>query len=200
MLKFKKKPEFSAMNGLALLLAALLGLELHSALESPDYQALRTSFAATHPYGLHPGSSDNLTQSALAWRDVVLSRPLFDPSRRPPLAIAPAPAVPVEIPRLSGIMVTPTEKIAVFAPAAGDPIIVSDNGHFGPFTVLDITGDTVTIKGPDGVTMLRSDFSFQGTGTGSRHGQAILPGGINLSQISVPLPNAATWPGPPAIR
>ncbi len=91
-------------------------------------------------------------------------------------------------------MVTPAQKIAVFSPATGAPIIVSQNGRFGPFTVLAISDDNVTIKGPAGVTILRSDFSDPVQPPITPAKSTILAGGLYLSLIKIALPKVLNWP------
>jgi hypothetical protein len=131
-----------------------------------------------------------------AWRAQALSRPLFNPSRRPDPA-SQTPVISMAVPRLSGIMITPTERMAVLSPGRGGPVIVAANSQFGPFTVLSITADRVTVKGPDGVIVLRSDFSYHRQSAQSTPATTVLPGAIDLNLIRVPLPSAATWIGPP---
>jgi hypothetical protein len=124
---------------------------------------------------------------------MMLSRPLFDPTRRPPAAPAPVPTAPMEIPRLSGIMISPTEKIAVFSPATGPPIVVNQNSRFGPFTVLAISGDSVTIASPSGVSVLRWDFSAREKPETAAK-PALPVDGVSLNLIKVTLPNVLRWP------
>lgn len=188
--RLSKKAVFSPLNGLIAVLAGLFVLELYFALRPFDYPPPAV------PAIVQPSDFGGPPQSVVsAWGAVVLARPLFNPSRRPPAA---GLAREVEIPRLSGIMITPSEKIAVFSPAAGSPIIVVKNSRMGAFTVMSITSDSVTVKGPEGVIVLRSDFSHREQFEKSTPGDVILPGGIDLNDINVPLPSASNWIGPPA--
>ncbi len=192
MLRPKKAPGSSALDGMIVFLAGLLLLELHLAM-APAASRVR-------PFGWMAARSKTLQNQNVVLsppepdlRNLLLSRPLFDPARRPALpAQDPAPAA---MPRLSAIMVTPTERIAVFSPAAGPPVIVNQNSQFGPFTVLAITSDRVTIKGPGGVAVLVSDFGSAGAGANADSGSTLLAGGISLSLKRLTLPDALNWPG-----
>jgi general secretion pathway protein N len=194
-LKPARSAVFSALNGLAAMLTVLLIVEIYSGLRpAGELPGLRLP---AQPAGAQAGP--RISSPALSgWRASVLARPLFDPSRRPPAAVSQAPAIPVEIPRLSGIMITSTEKMAVFSPAAGSPIIVAVKSQLGPFTVLAITGDSVTLNGPDGVVVLRSKFSPVGQ-IKLPQSPDRLPGGIVIDLTKVP-PSYASWAGPPMVN
>ncbi len=198
--RLKKTSGLKALDGLAVALAGLLFLELYSAMEPPDLQARHSGPVASQSQILQDRNVAAPQPEVSALRRIILSRPLFEPTRRPPAIQAQDPTAPMEIPRLSGIMVTPTEKIAVFAPAIGAPIIVNQNGRFGPFTVLAISGDSVTIKGPAGVIVLSANFSDRGQPEASAAKSTVLSGGIYLSLIKVALPNATNGQGPPAVH
>ena len=190
----KKKPGLRALDGIAVALAGLLSLELYFAMAPPDVGAQHAARIASQTQNLQARNLSAPPPAVSTLRDMMLGRPLFDPTRRPPIPPQ-EPTAPDEIPRLSGIMVTPTEKIAVFAPAMGAPIIVNEHSRFGPFTVLAISGDSVTIKGPHGVIVLGSNFSNRGTGVSTAR-TTLLVDGIYLSLIKVALPSAITWQGP----
>ncbi len=197
MLRLKHKPGLKALDGIAVALAGLLLLELYFAIEPPAVQVDRSAVIASQTPNLPPRSIPAPQPTLSSLRDMMLSRPLFDPTRRPSPAPTEASTAPVEIPRLSGIMVTPAERIAVLSPATGAPIIVNQHSRFGPFTVLAIASDRVTIKGPSGVIVLRSDFSARGESGISTANATLLADGISLSLIKIALPNKISWPGPP---
>jgi hypothetical protein len=169
-------------------LAGMLCLELHFATRAPQGQPQQAAWGAAE-ISHSPALSVAMAQPTVSTRrNIILSRPLFAQTRRPPhVQILTAPA---DMPRLSGIMVTPTERIAVFSPATGAPIIVNQNGRFGPFTVLAIAVDSVTMKGPGGVIVLRSDPSYLGEPEIAAGTSRVLAGGIYLNLIKVKLPNA----------
>jgi hypothetical protein len=189
-----------ALDGIAVALAGLLCLELYFATEPPDVRAQRSAWIAAQTQYPQARNAAAPQPTVSALRNMLLSRPLFDPTRRPPAAPTQAPAAPVEFPRLSGIMITPTEKIAVFSPAMGAPIIVNQNSRFGPFTVLAISGESVTIKSPGGVIVLRWNLSDRGTPAIATPKSTLLAEGIDLSLIRLALPNARSWPGLPPVH
>jgi hypothetical protein len=200
--RLKKKSGLLALDGIAVALAGLLCLELHFAMEPPvvgDVGDQRSAGVASQAQVLQTRNVSAPPSSLSTLRDMMLSRPLFDPTRRPPAAPAQVPAAPMEIPRLSGIMVTPTEKIAVFSPATGAPIVVNQNSRFGPFTVLAISGDSVTIKTPSGVSVLGWEFGAREKPETTPR-STLLADGISLSLIKIALPNVLKWPVPPTMH
>ncbi len=187
---------FSPWHLLAAALVGLFAIELFFDLQPFNYRQ-QPPAGAVRDNLLQIGDIAERPQSAVAaWSAVLLDRPLFNSSRRPSALIT-VRATPEAIPRLSGIMVTPTEKIAVFSPAKGNPIITAENSKFGPFTVLAITRDSVTVIGPAGVIVLHTDVDHLALFRKITPGDHILPSGIDLDQINVLLPSAATWVGPP---
>lgn len=190
----KTNPGLMALDCIAVALVGLLLLELHFATEPPDVPAQRSA----SPTQLTQTRNISASQPMVpAWRDTMLGRPLFDPTRRPPAAATEDTATSEEIPRLSGIMVTPTEKIAVFSPAMGAPIVVNQNSRFGVFTVLAIAADGVTISGPHGIVVLRSDFIDAGRPEISTAKTTFFADGIYLSLIRITLPSVLKWQIPP---
>jgi hypothetical protein len=182
---------FSPSIGLAAVLAVLAAVEIHAALR-PLGAPLQA--AAALPLDLTTADSGNPPAAVLAGRRAaLLARPLFNPSRRPPVIAS----VQWVVPRLSGIMVTPTERIAVFSPVHGNPIIVAKNSRFGAFTVLFIGADSVMLQGPQGILVLRSGFGAAAGSARITLDKGMLPGGIDLDLIRVPPPSPATWNGPP---
>lgn len=86
-----------------------------------------------------------------------LSRPLFRPGRRPYAPDAPdAPSgtETARAPRLAGIVLTPTNKAAIFAADGSRPTVRSEGGRIGPFEVLLIEAGRVTLAGPAGLQVL----------------------------------------------
>ena len=102
------------------------------------------------------------TDAALApdrhggWLDQILARPLFSPGRRP---VELAAAGVQGLPRLTGVVVNGSQRIAIFAPASnGRPIIAENGAHIGEYEVKGITDAGVTVAGPRGTTLLRPAF------------------------------------------
>ncbi len=85
------------------------------------------------------------------WSDVILARPLFDPSRRP----SKQSVASTVLPRLAGIIVGPRRSSAIFAtPGDTRAIIVSDGGHAGPYLIRAVSPAGVSVLGPSGPELL----------------------------------------------
>jgi general secretion pathway protein N len=84
-----------------------------------------------------------------AWFATILARPLFEPDRRPPTVRS--PPAEVEVPRLIGVMVSPTSRVAIFAGASGGkPLVVAEGGQVGGHVVQSIQPGEATLAGPRG--------------------------------------------------
>ena len=98
--------------------------------------------------------------AALAGTATILARPLFSSSRRPPAKVAgPAidPAKPM--PRLTGVVVSPIGRFALFANVGGGrPLVMSEGDHLGAAVIEAIVAGEVTVRGPEGAVVLRSTF------------------------------------------
>lgn len=204
-----------ALGGLGLALGCVVLIE---ALEARDPPAMRMAAGPAAPR--LDSASPNQPDHAGAWVSAILDRPLFSRSRRPPPRSAVANGTRTGLPRLSGIMIDPREKLAIFAPTGGKPIVAREGGHIGAFTVRAIHAEEVTISGPNGEEFLHTAFSGATDGAGPDRRPAPTPpgapvgptqslfgiprvtktaGGITLDQGKPNLPNAATWPGPPGL-
>lgn len=88
---------------------------------------------------------------------VILDRPLFNPDRRPdPSASG---GNDTGLARLTGIMVSPSGSVAIFAGRpGGKPVVVEQGGRIGAFVVGSIADGAVTVTGPDGRRVLRPTF------------------------------------------
>lgn len=94
------------------------------------------------------------------WADAAVARPLFSQSRRP-LAdnTVAAVSVPYSLPRLTGVVVGPTGGVAIFASAdSGKPTIVRAGDRLGPAFVETIANGQVSLRGPDGLVVVRPVF------------------------------------------
>ncbi len=95
------------------------------------------------------------------WVETILARPLFSPGRRPAAQAAVAAAIaPVQtLPRMTAILIDGTKRNAIFAARdGGRPVVVSEGGRIGPFTVQSIGPQQVTVIGPDGQRAVRTSF------------------------------------------
>lgn len=104
-----------------------------------------------------PAAADRSDPTTTA-AQTLLDRPLFSATRRPaPPSAPPAPAPAALAPRLTGIVVDRGDRHAIFA--AGDrPVVATEGGRVGPFTVRRIEARQVTITGPAGTQILRTSF------------------------------------------
>ncbi len=93
------------------------------------------------------------------WVASILARPLFSPDRRPPAdGSVVAGAELASLPRLSGVLVGPFGRSAIFAPDGGKPLIVVEGGRVAAWTVQAIRANAVEVVGPDGKRMLQPSF------------------------------------------
>jgi len=91
---------------------------------------------------------------------ILLARPLFRPNRRPAAGIAnPTDSSLKSLPRLTGVVVSPVGKFAIFANAeGGKPVVIGEGGHVGAAVIEAIEAGQVTVRGPDGTVVLHSAF------------------------------------------
>jgi hypothetical protein len=93
--------------------------------------------------------------------EMILARPVFSPSRRPEAkpseaAVAEAPAPPaVPLPRLTGVVTSPSERLALFASSGGKVMELVEGESIGNYVVRSISPSEVILSGPDGERMLR---------------------------------------------
>lgn len=94
-----------------------------------------------------------------AWLGPILARPLFSPDRR--LAAAPdevAAACMPGLPRLSGILVGPFGRSAIFASETSQPVVLGEGDRIAAYTVRAIDATGVRLDGPHGVQRLQPAF------------------------------------------
>jgi len=93
---------------------------------------------------------------------VIIARPLFDPNRHG--AQPAANSDPKALPRLSGTLITPSRRLAIFSPADADkPIAVPEGGAIGAYVVEHVEAGHVEISGPDGRRSIQTAFSSTST-------------------------------------
>lgn len=86
----------------------------------------------------------------------VLARPLFNPDRKP---VGTGTRNVIGLPRLTGIIVTGSRKVAIFAaPAGGKPVVVEEGAHINDYELKEISDTTVTVAGPAGTTVMTPLF------------------------------------------
>lgn len=104
------------------------------------------------------------------WVSTILAHPLFNADRRPvaPTAVGPGPAA-AGLPRLSGVLVSPAGRRAIFAgPEGARPITIAEGGHLGVYTITRIDEGSVTVTGPDGPRQIRPSFATGSEGAAAR--------------------------------
>jgi hypothetical protein len=92
----------------------------------------------------------------------ILARPLFRPDRHPfPVNDQDAASTaPIDLPRLTGILMSDDLRRAIFAPDGADKaIVVAEGENVGDWRVQEIAADSVTMVGPDGTRRLRPKFA-----------------------------------------
>jgi hypothetical protein len=154
---------------LAALAAALAGVVFFELRPAPDGDGgagtggAQSSERAQPP----PPSPAVVAADRQRWAELVLARPLFNPSRRPIVEEAkpveasatPAAAAAADLPRVSGIILLPGRSRAIFAGAGdGKPVTVTEGDRFGPYVVEAIEPGQVRLSGPDGTRLLRPSF------------------------------------------
>jgi hypothetical protein len=136
---------FSALSTLALALAGLITWEVQPTTQSaPPNSAFPARPGAS--VQTHPPNPDQ-TQT---WVETTLARPLFSPGRRPSLVA----------PRLVGMLVSPSARLAIFIVAEGArPNLAAEGSMVGPYKVKSIETGRVTVIDRDGTYSLRPDYA-----------------------------------------
>jgi hypothetical protein len=143
-----------------LLGAALVGAIILAVQPAPDDAPVRPAgVGAGGTPATRQAPADAAAEQMRRWAAVSLDRPLFSPDRHP---IAQTPAGPngvTGLPRLSGIMITPTGRRAIFAAThGGKPDVVVEGGSLGRYLVQSISVGEVVVIGPDGRHSLHPTF------------------------------------------
>lgn len=126
-----------------------------------------------------------------AWVGPILARPLFSPNRRPAAAPDDGAAGRVPgLPRLSGILVGPFGRSAIFASDTSRPVVLGEGGRIAAYTVRSIDASGVRLDGPQGVQRLQPAFDMVAQ-AGAAHAGAPQPGAAQ----PVPAPPAAGHTG-----
>jgi hypothetical protein len=135
-------------------LAATLAWEL-GAFASPDARIVPQPRAAVAvaPAEAAPDHTGD-------WIAAILARPVFSPDRRPAVvASATGGRLPEGLPRLSGVVVGPFGRSAIFAADDRKPLVVDEGGRIGAWTVRTIDAGTVEVSGPGGARTLHPSFA-----------------------------------------
>ena len=103
--------------------------------------------------------TETASDQARRWEAAILARPLFNPDRRPSAQALAGSGEAAGLPRLSGIMITPTGRHAIFASTTGGkPDVVAEGGSVGGYLVEAISPGEVMLAGSDGKHSLHPTF------------------------------------------
>ncbi len=138
----------------ALALAGVIALELRPA---PPHAPPQPARAAVNPSA---AEADTLPADRSA---ELLARPLFTPGRRP-AAVSAGSGPQAGLPRLSGVLVGPFGRTAIFAATgAGKPIVLAEGGEIGGFRVVAIVPGQVTLTGKGRTLVLSPSLGTEPT-------------------------------------
>jgi hypothetical protein len=126
-----------------------------------------------------------------------LARPLFSATRRPPESEQGAhPDTPLNDLRLTGILVTPDQQVAIFAKAGEKPLVRSEGEMISDWHIDNIAAQSVSLSGPTGTTTLepRPDPNLVRAQPSAAKPAMPPPVPAAANQPSVPPPNAPVRP------
>ncbi len=142
---------FLALSLLASILASVVVMEMESL--RPVAGVDRT-MPISHPRKAPPRPAvEDQEDHTDGWLATALARPLFNHDRKPVLPEAKPGAITTQepLPRLTGVIVGPFGRTAIFAGAEGAKTIAIGEGKpLGPYTVQTIRPGGVTVSGPKG--------------------------------------------------
>ena len=169
---------FIPLGLLAAGLSAVIAWEFHAGAEGPLAVAVSLPQKAPAEVTLRSPADQQQLSAAL------LDRPLFSPSRRPPVAAAIRAETPPDLPlpRLSGILVASDGRTAIFA-GENRAVIVQEGGRIGRFTVQSIGPGEIVLQGPGGFRSLRPSFGPSQGGGQAASGQ---PRPVPAAQVPPP--------------
>ncbi len=186
----------AAFAGLGLVAAALAGaiaLELRG-IEGDEVTSGAAAAAVARWRPAPPVPTPPSPDRSREWAATALARPLFAADRRPMpeprAAVAAGGTGGRDLPRLTGVLVSPSGRAAIFAPT-GDgakPLVLRTGDTLGEFEVKAIVAGEVTLTGPEGDRVVRPSFDPRG---GS--------GGAPSRPTPVVAVTPGAPPGPPAL-
>jgi hypothetical protein len=132
----------------------LLCVAIYAEISAGPRGAASYPAAARIVLGAREHSADAVGSDRRAeWLNEIMARPLFSPTRRP------VETTVSGLPRLTGIVVAGSERVAIFAaPASEHPIVAHAGTRVGAYEVQTIADDGVTVVGPGGTTLIRPIF------------------------------------------
>jgi hypothetical protein len=118
-----------------------------------------------HGHGANT-DAESVARDTADWATAITSRPLFTIGRRPPKLTQHNQTVTATgLPRLSGIMIMPGARRAIFMPETGKPMTLGEGGSLDDYTIRRITPDQVFLTGPKGDMVLHPAYDARASGT-----------------------------------
>ncbi len=149
------RPLLLASAGLACALAAEWALPDDPAPDAPRPPAL------PHP------SSAQAEADLDGWQATALARPLFSKTRTPADAET-KPDAAEGMPRLTGVIITPHQRRAVFMTAAGASVLAQEGDDVADVTVKSIERGRVVLDHPGGEVVIRPSFDTKPQAAGRK--------------------------------
>ena len=149
-----------ALLSLAVVLLGAVSLELGAA--SRDDEAMASSpFLIPAASGKDP-TAPSIPDETREARS--LGRPVFNWDRRPVAAPGIVGGAAPGLPRLTGIVIYSSGRLATFAlPSSGRSVVAREGTRVGDLIVQAIQAGQVTVLGPDGLRVLRPSFDPHAT-------------------------------------
>jgi hypothetical protein len=144
-------------GGVAGLTLVVLGLSGTIALELADRHTQQAASPTLNTIRPAVASLAMPSQTDIDARmNEILARPVLNPGRRP---ISSAAKNVTGLTRLTGIVITKSAKIAIFAASSdGHPIIAEEGSRISAYEVKNISDSGVTVVGPAGVLVMTPHF------------------------------------------
>jgi hypothetical protein len=168
----------------SVVLSGFLLLELRSGVAEPTTLSEPSAKSAGPP----PAPMNELAIKQLV--ATTLARPLFSATRRPPeREQGSSPDTPLKDLRLTGILILPDQRIAIFARTEDKPLVLSEGEMISDWHIDNITAQSVSLSGPTGTITLEP-----------RSDPKLVRGRQSAAKptMSPPAPTAANQPSVPA--
>ena len=188
----KERILLTGLGAASLVLSVVIGLEL-----VPGTSRMVPKPAAS------PAAAKDPPPNALRQADVdrddlvdtLLARPLFSPTRRPDrAAVAAEDGVrpTVDLPRLSGILISGDRRQAMFQAEGDDkPTVLEEGGEVAGWQVQKISDFTVVMSGPGGPRTVKPEFD-----PNAKPGEPAMPPRVVTPAQPNPTTPAAAATGP----
>jgi hypothetical protein len=146
------------MTRLTAALLGIAGLAAVVALEVANAPQGTVEALPSRAVALPPSAAEASVDHSGEWAATILGRPLFSADRRPSSAASAIASVP-GLPRLSGIMVGPFGRSAIFAADGPKPLVAQEGARIAGYTLKAIEPTQVRLTGPQGNVVLYPTFA-----------------------------------------